>query len=168
MANQSGGNNHGQRTTQPRRLCQFALAMAFSMWLLFQINRQFDDQRHGQNEENMSIQDSGMLRLGRKANLGLMVGGLVHPYRSDIAGNSEEKTEKLMREARQGLIGEDSVGFAWIVERTGDGEAQDGGAVAYEGNVFEDENGVPPDVGGLYSTKSEDDSRNASAGIGTL
>ncbi|XP_030526496.1 uncharacterized protein LOC115738118 [Rhodamnia argentea] len=169
MANQSGVDSHGQRTTQSRGLFQFALAMAFGIWLLFQINHQFDNQRHHQNKENMSIQDSAALLLGRKVNPGFMVGGLVHSYRgdNDIAGNSE-KIKKLMREAREGLIGEGSVGFALIVERTGDGEVQDGGAVTYKGNVFEDENGVPPDVSGVYLMKSEEDSRNVSAGLGAL
>lgn len=174
MANQFGGNNHGQRTTRSMRVFQFASAMAFSIWLLFQINHQFDNQRHHRNEENISIQDSGALLLGRKVNLGFMAGGLVQykeerPYHddNDIAGYSE-KTEKLMREAKESLIGEDSVGFALIVEKTGNGKVQDGGVVTYEGNVFEDENGVPPDVSGVYLMKSEDDIQNASATLGTL
>ncbi|KAF8027586.1 hypothetical protein BT93_E0485 [Corymbia citriodora subsp. variegata] len=171
MANQSGNDNHGQRATRSRRVLQFATAMAFSIWLLFQINSQFG---HPQNEENISIQDTGALLLGRKVNLGFITGGLVKNDRessyggdNDIAGNSE-KTERLIREAKEGLIGEDSVGFALIVEKTGDGDVQDGGAVTYIGNVFADENGVPPDASGLYSMTSEDSSKIASAGLDTL
>ncbi|KAL3748165.1 hypothetical protein ACJRO7_009404 [Eucalyptus globulus] len=133
MANQSGNNNHKQRAGRSRRIFQFV------------------------NEENTSIPDSGPLLLGRKVNLGFMAGGLVpyyeeHSYRgdNDIAGESE-RTEKLIGEAREGLICEESV---------------DGGVVTYEGNVFVDENEVPPDVSGVYAMKSEDD--NASAALDTL
>lgn len=173
MANQSGNDNHGQRAGRSRRVFQFAVATMFSIWLLFQINHQFDSQRHRQNEENISIPDSGALLLGRKVNLGFMAGGLVphneeHSYlgNNDIAGESE-KTEELIGEAREGLIREESVGFPkLIIEVTGDGRVRDGGAVTYEGNVFADENGVPPDVSGVYAMKSEDDI--ASAALDTL
>ncbi|KAL3748152.1 hypothetical protein ACJRO7_009391 [Eucalyptus globulus] len=149
MANQSGNDNHKQRTGRSRRIFQFV------------------------NEENISILDSGMLLLGRKVNLGFMAGGLVpyyeeHSYRgdNDIAGE-RERTEKLIGEAREGLIREESVGFPkLIVEVTGNGRVRDGGVVTYEGNAFVDENEVPPDVSGVYAMKSEDD--NASAALDTL
>jgi len=90
-----------------------------------------------------------------------MAGGLVpyyeeHSYRgdNDIAGESE-RTEKLIGEAREGLIREESIGFPkLIVEVTGNGRVRDGGAVTYEGNVFVDENEVPPNVSGVYVMKS--------------
>ncbi|KAL3716820.1 hypothetical protein ACJRO7_008404 [Eucalyptus globulus] len=137
MANQSGNNNHRQRAGRSRRTFLFV------------------------NGENISIPDSGSLLLGRKVNLGFMAGGLVpyyeeHSYRddNDIAGESE-RIEKLIGEAREGLIREESIGFPkLIVEVTSNGRVRDGGAVTYEGNVFMDENEVSPNVCGVYAMKS--------------